>query len=159
MLALIDARSADLPVLLLVRSGTLSSHPGQVALPGGGPAAEDGPLWRTALREAWEELGVPEEAVDLRGRASVVETPNSRYVISTYVGLLRADFKLLPAAAEVDDWFWFPLRPKEGPLRSERRRMRLRLGPREMPGFAHGERFVWGATGAIVSDLLRRLGD
>ncbi len=50
-------------VLLLRRSDTLGSHPGQVAFPGGAAdPTDDGPV-DTALREAREETGVLREGV------------------------------------------------------------------------------------------------
>lgn len=157
VLALIDAGRADLPLLLLRRSSQLRSHPGQVGLPGGSPAPEDGPLWRTALREANEELAVPPGAVDLRGRATLVPTWNSGYVITPFVALLLAPFEPAPAAAEVESYFWFPLLPGGSPPPRLRREMTVPDGSFEMPGYLHQEHFVWGATGAIVEDLLRRL--
>ncbi|MGA7173802.1 MAG: CoA pyrophosphatase [Candidatus Dormiibacterota bacterium] len=157
MLALIDPAPAELPLLLLRRSSTLRSHPGQVALPGGRPSPEDGPLWRTALREAHEELAVPPEAVDLRGRATVVPTWNSGYSITPFVGLLRYRFEPMAAADEVASYFWFPLLPGGGRPQRIEREMTVTEGSFQMPGYLHQEHFVWGATGAIVDDLLARM--
>ncbi|HEY6538542.1 MAG TPA: CoA pyrophosphatase [Candidatus Dormibacteraeota bacterium] len=157
VLALIDASRPELPLLLLRRSPALRAHPGQVALPGGGPAPEDGPLWRTALREAEEELGVPGDAVDLRGRARSVPTWVSGYVISPFVGLLRRPFQPRAAAAEVESYFWFPLFDSGQPPVAIRRMMELSRGSLEVPGYPHADHFVWGATGTIVEDLLRRM--
>lgn len=157
MLALIDPGQVELPLLLLRRSSELRSHPGQVGLPGGSPSPEDGPLWRTALREANEELAVPAEAVELRGRATVVPTWNSGYAITPFVALLRQQFEPKAAAAEVESYFWFPLLPGGGPPPRIQRQMTVSEGSFQMPGYLHQEHFVWGATGAIVDDLLARL--
>lgn len=157
VLALIDPAQAELPLLLLRRSSALRAHPGQVGLPGGSPAPEDGELWRTALREANEELGVPPEAVDLRGRATVVPTRNSGYLITPFVGLLRFPFQVQPATVEVESYFWFPLLPGGAPPARIEREMTFSSGSLTMPGYAHAEHFVWGATGAVVADLLARL--
>jgi 8-oxo-dGTP pyrophosphatase MutT (NUDIX family) len=157
VLALIDPGQAELPLLLLRRSSALRSHPGQVALPGGRPSPEDGPLWRTALREAHEELAVPPDAVDLRGRATLVPTWNSGYAITPFVGLLRYRFEPSAAAAEVASFFWFPLLPEGGRPQRIEREMTVTEGSFQMPGYLHQEHFVWGATGAIVDDLLARM--
>ncbi|HVC39377.1 MAG TPA: CoA pyrophosphatase [Candidatus Dormibacteraeota bacterium] len=158
VLALIDPDRADLPLLLLRRSWTLRTHPGQVGLPGGTPAAEDAGLWQTALREAEEELAVPTDAVELQGRASVVPTWNSGYAITPFVAFLRRQFVPQPAGAEVDSYFWFPLQPAGGRPERVSRAVTVAQGTLEMPGYLHGEHFVWGATGAIVDDLLARMG-
>jgi 8-oxo-dGTP pyrophosphatase MutT (NUDIX family) len=157
VLALIDPSRADLPLLLLLRSSELRAHPGQIGLPGGSPSPGDGPLWRTALREADEELAVPEGAVDLRGRATLVPTWNSGYAITPFVGLLRYRFEPRAAASEVESYFWFPLLPGGGPPPRISREMKVSEGTFQMPGYLHEEHFVWGATGAIVDDLLARL--
>ncbi|MGH7666562.1 MAG: NUDIX hydrolase [Candidatus Dormibacteria bacterium] len=157
MLALLDPGDPDLPLLLLQRSSELRAHPGQAALPGGSAAPEDGPLWQTALRESWEELGVPRGAVDLRGRASVVPTFNSGFAIVPFVGLLAEPFEPAPEAQEVASYFWLPLLPRGVPATPVRREVRLREGGLQARGYLHQEHFVWGATGAIVADLLGRL--
>jgi len=157
VLALLDPSSSELPLLLLLRSSELRSHPGQVGLPGGSPSPGDGPLWRTALREAQEELEVPPDAVDLRGRATVVPTWNSGFAITPFVGLLRRRFQARPAASEVEAYFWFPLLPSGGRPPRLSREVRVRDASFEMPGYPHGKHFIWGATGAIVDDLLGRL--
>ncbi len=157
VLALIDPTLAELPLLMLRRSSGLRSHPGQVGLPGGSPSPEDGPLWRTALREADEELAVPPDAVDLRGRSTLIPTWNSGYVINPYVGLLRFHFEPKPAAAEVESYFWFPLLPGGDRPPRIQREMTVIEGTFQMPGYLHQQHFVWGATGAIVDDLLARL--
>lgn len=157
VLALIDATQAELPLLLLERSLALRSHPGQIALPGGRPAPGDGPLWRTALREAEEELGVPPQAVDLRGRATRVPTWNSGFAITPFVGLLRHPFPPRLDPEEVASYFWFPLRPAGAPAPRVQRLVSVHQGSFQMPGYLHQEYFVWGATGAIVDDLLARL--
>lgn len=158
VLALIDPSQAELPLLLLLRSAALRSHPGQIALPGGRPSPGDGPLWRTALREAQEELGVPPEVVDLRGRANTVPTWNSGFAINPFVGLLLRPFRPRADPEEVDSYFWFPLLPGGASPPQVRRPVAVREGKFEMPGYLHQEHFVWGATGAIVDDLLARLG-
>jgi 8-oxo-dGTP pyrophosphatase MutT (NUDIX family) len=157
VLALIDPNQKDLPLLLLLRSSELRKHPGQVGLPGGSPAPEDGALWRTALREAQEELEVPAEAVDLRGRATLVPTWNSGFVIAPFVGLLRHPIEPVAAAGEVAAFFWLPLLPDGALAPRVSRRVTVSEGSFQVPGYLHQTHFVWGATGAVVEDLLARM--
>jgi 8-oxo-dGTP pyrophosphatase MutT (NUDIX family) len=157
VLALIDPSQKELPLLLLLRSSELRKHPGQVGLPGGSPVPEDGTLWRTALREAQEELGVPPEAVELWGRATLVPTWNSGFVIAPFVGLLRRPIQPIAAAGEVAKFFWLPLLP-DGVLAARvSRQVTVAEGKFQVPGYLHQAYFVWGATGAVVEDLLSRM--
>jgi 8-oxo-dGTP pyrophosphatase MutT (NUDIX family) len=157
VLALIDPSQNELPLLLLLRSPGLHKHPGQVGLPGGSPIPEDGPLWRTALREAREELEVPPEAVDLRGRATLVPTWNSGFVIVPFVGLLRHPIEPVAGPGEVAAFFWLPLL-SEGVLATRvSQDVTVAEGSFQVPGYLHQTHFVWGATGAVVEDLLGRM--
>ena len=158
MLALIDPTAAELPLLLLRRSRFLRAHPGQVALPGGSQADGDGGLWRTALREAEEELGVPPGAVDPLGYLNSVPATRSGFLVTPLVGLLRHRFTPRVQASEVEAYFWFPLLDRSHQVRMERRQV-LRQPPVEMPGYAFQGHFVWGVTGMILADLLSRLGE
>ncbi len=158
MLALIDPSADALPLLLLRRSRLLRAHPGQVALPGGSQADGDGGLWRTALREAEEELGVPPGAVDPLGYLNSVPVTHSGFLVTPLVGLLRHPFTPRVQTSEVEAYFWFPLRDRSHQVRLERRPV-LRQPPEEMPGYAFQDHFVWGVTGLILADLLARLGE
>ncbi|KAI9889641.1 MAG: hypothetical protein M1814_005149 [Vezdaea aestivalis] len=55
----------DLRVVLTMRSKTLKSFPGQAALPGGKADDEAEGPFETARREAFEEIGLPQEASQL----------------------------------------------------------------------------------------------
>ena len=65
--------------LLLHRPSNMRAHPGQVALPGGridpGESAVE-----AALREAWEELGIPPDAVRVIGQTDTCLLYTSRCV-------------------------------------------------------------------------------
>jgi hypothetical protein len=58
LLCLFKGSAGELRVILTKRAGTLSSHSGEVALPGGKRDEEDKDDAATALREAQEEIGL-----------------------------------------------------------------------------------------------------
>ena len=72
LLALVDAQNGigeDDPKLILTqRSVNLSSHAGEVSLPGGKWEEGDKDLVATALRETEEEIGLPASAVEPLGQ-------------------------------------------------------------------------------------------
>jgi 8-oxo-dGTP pyrophosphatase MutT (NUDIX family) len=159
VLALVDPRSDSLPLLLLRRSAHLRDHPGQIGLPGGAHELADGPIWQTALREAEEELGVPPANVRLLGYTPAVGVRHTGFLIVPVVGALLSPFHVEIAEAEVDGCFWMPLRRSAQQVAIATRRVATHLGELSVPGYLYQGHFVWGATGIIVDDLRRRLGE
>lgn len=66
-------------VVLIEKSATLRSHAGQAAFPGGGREDEDSDLLDTALREAWEEIGL-----DASGVRILAPLPSLHLAVSNY---------------------------------------------------------------------------
>ncbi|KAJ6396794.1 hypothetical protein OIU77_021758 [Salix suchowensis] len=69
----------ELRVILTKRSSQLSSHLGEVALPGGKREEGDADDIATALREAKEEIGLDPSLVDV---VTVIEPYMTRFVLN-----------------------------------------------------------------------------
>ncbi|ESQ39731.1 hypothetical protein EUTSA_v10001014mg [Eutrema salsugineum] len=100
----------ELRVILTKRSITLSSHPGEVALPGGKRDEEDSDDIATALREAREEIGLDPSLVTI---ISVLEpfVNKKGMTVVPVIGFLldKKAFKQSPNPAEVEEIFDVPL--------------------------------------------------
>lgn len=106
LVPIVDAVTPRL--LLTVRHAGLRAHAGQVAFPGGRIDPEDdGPIG-AALREAWEEVALPPERVDVVGTARSQAT-GSGYVITPVIGVIPEGLALTPHEAEVAGLFEVPL--------------------------------------------------
>ncbi|KAI8621088.1 hypothetical protein BC830DRAFT_1042873, partial [Chytriomyces sp. MP71] len=57
-------------LLITQRSSKLRNHAGTTAFPGGSVDASDGSILSAALRETWEEIGVPAERILVLGNSS-----------------------------------------------------------------------------------------
>ena len=147
-------------VLLTERTTHLSTHSGQVAFPGGKRDDSDRDAAHTALREAHEEIGLDHKFVDVIGQMPTYTT-GSQFVITPVIALVRPDHTLELNAYEVADAFEVPLDFLMNPAHHRRHRVEWEGSRREwfsMP-YMDGatERFVWGATAAMLRNLYRFL--
>lgn len=141
-------------ILFTQRSKNLSTHPGQIAFPGGEREAQDLSPVETALRETREEIGIRSDDIELWGCLDVIRT-SSGFDVTPVVGRIAWPLALQLDAQEVDDtftvpWTWFrassKLQMEDGCPTSY---------SLHYPAFEGHE--VWGATAMITLDLVTRL--
>lgn len=144
-------------LVLTVRTDDLSSHAGQVALPGGRRDPGDVDIVATALRESEEEIGLEPSLVTPLGFLDCFETI-SGYSVTPVVARVAESALLHPAPAEVAEVFEVPLAFFLDPANLRRYTMEFRGHRREMVEFVHGGHRIWGATAAMLLNLLQRMG-
>ena len=147
--------------LLYIRRAENSNdkHSGQVAFPGGRHEEDDPDLKTTALREAWEELGLVPEKVRVLGRLGD-HFSVTNFQITPIVGKIPWPYPLRIDATEVSRWFTIPLRWLADPCNREIRQQQFGHQQCVLPViYFHdyeGET-LWGATARITVELLDRL--
>ena len=146
-------------LLLTLRSQEVESHRGQISFPGGvldpGETHEAG-----ALREAEEELGLRADQIRLLGRLPQLTIPTSGFHVTPLVGHLLSNFEeieLQPHRAEVEEAFWVPLEELLRPEIAQTELYRIGEVDYPMPVFYWGPHRIWGATAAMIRNLLDRL--
>jgi 8-oxo-dGTP pyrophosphatase MutT (NUDIX family) len=151
-------RWLDEPALLLIeRSSKLRQHAGQIAFPGGKPEPGDRDLLDTALREAWEEVGLPREDVQVIGRLAPVPTPTG-YMIVPFIGRVTADWEPRRASPEVERILTPSLRTLLDPaIHRHAGDVEWRGATYSLHEFAIADPPLWGATARMVWDLLERI--
>ncbi|AND68677.1 MULTISPECIES: CoA pyrophosphatase [Dyella] len=147
----------DPRVVLTVRTAHLASHAGQVAFPGGGSDPEDRDVIATALRESREEIGLDPGHVSPLGFLDMFETI-SGYCVTPVVARIAEQAVLAPAPDEVAEVFEVPLSFFLEPANLRRYTMEYRGHRRPMVEFVHGGHRIWGATAAMLLNLLQRMG-
>ncbi len=145
--------------LLTRRIDTLSTHPGQVALPGGRVEPTDHSPWQAAVRETWEEVGIPPDRVTPIGRLDPVQALVSSHLILPFVGLLSSLPKIMTQHDEVDEVFEVRVSSLLNPASIREETWTLRDNRLyRVTYFWIGGHVVWGLTARILSDLAARLG-
>jgi 8-oxo-dGTP pyrophosphatase MutT (NUDIX family) len=129
-------------VLFTKKTAGVPHHKGQFSFPGGVVEQRDGSRVETALREAWEEIRLPAEAVEVLGLLDDTETRATSFIIT-------------PVVREIE-------RVLEVPLATLRDPAIFRTEIWERNGEPHPVQFyqvsrddvVWGATARILSQFL-----
>jgi 8-oxo-dGTP pyrophosphatase MutT (NUDIX family) len=149
------------PMMLLTKRALhLNSHAGQIAFPGGKVDPADGGPVQTALREAWEEVGLDPGVVEILGTLPDYVTGTS-FQVTPVVGLISAEPQLNINVEEVSEVFEVPLAFLMNPDNHRLHRLVHDGVDREWYSMAYADRgvewFIWGATAGILRNLYRFL--
>ncbi len=142
-------------VLFTKKSEAVPHHKGQFSFPGGICEERDASRVETALREAWEEVGIPADAVEVLGLLDDTATRATPFVITPVVGIIRGALDFKPDGREIE-------RVIEVPLDLLRDPTIFRTEIWERGGEPHPVHFyqvsvedvVWGATARILKQFL-----
>lgn len=142
-------------VIFTVRREHLRTHAGQVSFPGGRCDPGEGAV-AAALREADEEIGLPQAIVDIWGTADRYRTITG-YCVTPVLGLIPPDLQLAPHEHEVADWFEAPLSFVLDAANQQRMSAEFQGRTRHYYEINWQGRRIWGATAAMLVNLRRRL--
>jgi 8-oxo-dGTP pyrophosphatase MutT (NUDIX family) len=149
----------ELTLVLTKRPEYDGVHAGQVSCPGGRHEPPEA-LSDTALRETYEEIGVPPADVELLGKLTPLYIMPSDFEVHPFVGRYTGAGRprFVPDTREVAAILEAPLRLLLDPATRAKEEMELRGGLRmPVPFFRVGEDKVWGATAMILSEFVERL--
>jgi 8-oxo-dGTP pyrophosphatase MutT (NUDIX family) len=157
VLVLLYPCQGELVLPLTRRTDTVEMHTGQVSLPGGAREPQDHDFAQTALRETYEELGIPRGTAQILGALSPLYIPPSQFCVYPFVGYTSAPPSLHPDPAEVAEVIEVPLRHL---LELDTREVEVhwRDDQRfEVPIYRVAEHKVWGATAMMLAELVALL--
>ncbi len=153
VLLALTAVPEDPHIILTRRCDHLSTHGGEVALPGGKQDLSDRTLEETALRETREEIGLDPDQVRVIAQLGQVVSKHG-LLVTPFVGIVDSAAKLRPNPDEIHSLFTVPLRFF---LADERLRTdRIRYKGREIcvPGYQYRGYTIWGLTAYLLVELL-----
>jgi len=149
VVAVLYRQEGALYMPFVVRRADLSSHPGQIGLPGGQVIPGES-AWQAAAREAEEEIGVPATDLVPLGAGPPLYAAVTNYSVVPFVAwLTREDVRFRPDRRELDAVLEVPL----ARLLDESAwhdAPRSRVG-RSLP--VEG-RVIWGLTAALLGGIL-----
>ncbi len=149
-------RDGEAQVILTKRTERLSSHAGQIAFPGGKIDADDASPEAAALREAWEEIGLDINEVEVVGRLPDYHS-GSGFLIAPVIGVVSDDADFEINHDEVEYMFEVPLRFLMDPRNHIRSSKFFNGRDRhyyEMPYDGH---YIWGVTAGMIRVLHDRV--
>lgn len=150
--------AGELRLLLVVR-GEHGVHGGQIGLPGGKPEAGDADLLATALREAHEEVGLPQDAVEVVAALEPLDTHATGYRVHAFVCRVPGDTAWEPLPGEIAGI----LTPRVEALGDPAARRTLPFTSSSYPepllveGVDVEGHVLWGLTLRLLDDVVPRL--
>ncbi len=152
VLVLVVRRDAGLTLLFTQRTDHLYDHAGQISFPGGRTEAQDESAAATALRETFEEIGLPPSRVEVLGSLPDYTTVTG-YHVTPVVGLVSPPLALSLDAFEVAEAFEVPLTFFLDPGNHQRNTLQYQGRTRHYYAMPFEQRYIWGATAGMLMNL------
>ena len=145
---------------LTLRPTYKGTHSAQVSFPGGKHEKNDGHLSGTALRETFEEIGIPQSEIQLLREITDVYIPPSNFLVTPFIGILKNTPKFRQNY-EVEKIIEVTLTELlDDSLRFIKSEDSFHTKKGSIPYYNFGNHMIWGATAMIISEikeLLKRL--
>jgi len=146
-------KDEDCHLLFTKRSEEVKYHKGEISFPGGVVDEEDSELISTALREAFEEIGLRESDVTIIGVLDDIVT-TTEFIVTPFVGFFPYPYSFKPSPIEIAELIEVPLSfllDENCFSESEI----FRGGRNEIVyNYQYGRHIIWGATAKILKQFL-----
>jgi 8-oxo-dGTP pyrophosphatase MutT (NUDIX family) len=155
VLLVLMPKQDDVHILLTLRSRKLSTHQGQISFPGGKLDSHE-TIEEGAYREAFEEVGLKKESLQLIGRMSSFYMSHTNMSIQPIVAeLIQPEQQLKINPDEVEEAFWVSLNTLSETDAVHEELWALRDLEFSVPFWnVDKEVPLWGATAMMLSELL-----
>jgi 8-oxo-dGTP pyrophosphatase MutT (NUDIX family) len=146
-------KGEDCHLLFTKRSEEVKYHKGEISFPGGVADKEDSELISTALREAYEEIGLKESDVQIIGLLDDIVTI-TEFIVTPIVGLFPYPYPFKVSEVEIAELIEVPLSfLLEEDCFSESEI--FRGGQNEIVyAYQYEKHIIWGATARILKQFL-----
>ncbi|PKG85820.1 CoA pyrophosphatase [Colwellia sp. 75C3] len=157
LIALVESDNGEgLQVLLTKRASHLRHHPSQVSFPGGKVEKEDTSLIDTALREAYEEIGLSREAITVLGQFPPYQTI-SGFQVTPIIAIVASAQLYQMDKNEVAEIFQVPLQHFITTNDHHVFVAHKSGKPHNVHFLPYKHYNIWGATAVMLKDLVAHI--
>lgn len=154
VMALFYERNDETYIILILRKTYKGVHSNQVGFPGGKVEEEDQDLLATAVRETFEEVGVPQEAMNFIKEMTNIYIPPSNFWVQSFMGFTESTPRFKAQDDEVEALIEVPLRELlHLDAISTQTITTSYMADLEVPVFVLQEHIVWGATAMMLNEI------
>lgn len=140
--------------VLILRPTYRGVHSNQVAFPGGRVEKEDRDLAHTALRETEEEVGIPQEDVEVLKEMTPIYIGPSNFWVRPYMGIMDHTPEMVPQEDEVESIIEVDLDDFLNDSSLTIQRLSTSYSKSiEVPAFFLSGHVVWGATAMMLNEM------
>jgi len=156
VLALIYLKDEEWTLLFIERSSKYpgDKHAGQISFPGGQKEGVESD-WECALRETFEEVGIPTDSISLISPLSKLYIPVSNFLVTPYLAYLENPPSFIIQESEVKQTIEIsishlldPTHFKRGDVTGGGRIIK------DVPYFDLDGKILWGATSMMTAEIL-----
>lgn len=158
VLLLIGDVQSEPSLLVTRRTDQVELHKGQMAFPGGMIEPGESEI-EAALRETEEEVGIPRNQIEVVGELPQLWTITG-FRVTPVLALLRAPIaqvSIVMNPAEIAETLWVPLRTLQSAEVYKQEWIERDSIRFPIHSYYVGPHRIWGATGAMIQNLLARL--
>jgi len=147
--------------ILILRNTYNGVHSAQIGFPGGKVEKQDASLEATAIRETFEEVGVPTNTIEIVRKMSEVYIPPSNFYVQPFIAISAETPQFVKQDKEVEAIIEVPLTHFFDDANVITQKVNTSYSVEvEVPAFHLNNYVVWGATAMMLSeikDLLKQL--
>jgi 8-oxo-dGTP pyrophosphatase MutT (NUDIX family) len=142
-------------IVFIKRTDDVETHKGQISFPGGRMEKRDKTLLDTALREAFEEIGLHPQEAKILGELDDEVTTTSNYIVTPFVALIPWPYHLVMSRHEVAEII-------RAPVAALLDKANIKPATETLEGgivldsydYYYDGRVIWGATARILHKFL-----
>jgi 8-oxo-dGTP pyrophosphatase MutT (NUDIX family) len=141
-------------LILILRKTYKGVHSAQVGFPGGKAEPEDTSTQETALRETEEEVGVPQDEIQVLKKLTEIYIPPSNFFVQPFIGVSAKTPRFIPEEKEVEALIEVPLSLfMDDSICISKTLSTSYATDIEVPAYLLNGHVVWGATAMILSEV------